>query len=225
MTTASQAPSPTESHRGEGRLPARGRLPVYLQPPELSVAELAAARLDGEVFAFEDGYCSVDEPDTVRLRSAVLEQLPELTDSVIAEMSAAWLHGAALVAPRVHTGFVSMDRRSARTSRLRLRQVSLRPDDRESCGALQVTTPTRTVADLARRTGADADEAMTTIRNYFVLGLTGPAEVVAWVRSARRVLGGTRILRVVSRATEVTLPGLDPTASELASWSLPLSRR
>ncbi|WP_426738063.1 hypothetical protein [Plantibacter sp. 2H11-2] len=66
---------------------------------------------------------------------------------------------------------------------------------------------------------------MTTIRNYFLLGLTSPEEVVAWVRSVPRVLGGTRIVRVVSSATEVMLPGLEPTRSELASWSLPLSRR
>lgn len=225
MSTALQTSFPIEPGCAADPSASTSRLPAYLQPPELSVAELAAARLDGELFAFEDGYCSVDEPDTVRLRAAVLEQLPGLAGAVIAETSAAWLHGAALIAPRVHTGFVSMERRSARSPRLRLRQVSLRADDSERCGALRVTTPTRTVADLARRTGADAEEAMTTIRNYFLLGVTTPEEVVAWVRSVPRVLGGTRIVRVVSSATEVMLPGLEPTRSELASWSLPLSRR
>lgn len=224
MSSALQTSLPLDPSR-RSHVSTTSRLPAYLQPPELSVAELAAARLDGEVFAFEDGYCSVDEPDTVRLRAAVLEHLPHLSGAVVAEMSAAWLHGAALVAPRVHTGFVSPERRSARSSRLRLRQVVLRPDDSEPCGALRVTTPTRTVADLARRTGPDAEEAMTTIRKYFLLGLTSPDDVVAWVRSVPRVLGGTRILRVVSSATEVMLPGLEPSSSELASWSLPLSRR
>ncbi len=221
LPTRSPGRTPTSSTKGV----RSGRLAVYLQPPELSVAEFAAARLDGEVFAFEDGYCSVDEPDTVRLRAAVLTRLSGLDGATIAETSAAWLHGAALVAPRVHTGFVTPDRRSRRVARVQLRQVSLRPGDSERCGPLRVTTPTRTVADLARRTGADAEPALATIRNYFLLGLTSPEEVVAWVRSVPRVLGGSRILRVVSGATEVMLPGLEPSAGELASWSLPLSRR
>lgn len=201
------------------------RLPVYLQPPQLSVAEFAAARLDGEVFAFEDGFCSIDEPDTAALRSAVLDSVPALRSTVVAELSAAWLHGAVLVAPRVHIGYVSAERRSTIGHRLRIRQVALRDGDVESSGPLRVTTPTRTVADLARHTGAEATPAIEAIRRYFLLGLTSPQEVVAWVRARPRVLGGSRITRVVSTATDVALPGLEHSQSDLASWSLPVSRR
>jgi len=223
MSSCSPSPSPT-AHRALVRHPI-GRLPAYLQPPQLSVAELTAARLDGEVFAYEDGFCSVDEPDTVRLRAEVLGSIPALRGTVIGELSAAWLHGATLLAPRLHTGFVSSERRSAIAPRVRLRQMVLREDDTESCGALRVTTPTRTVADLARRTGADAVLAMDAIRNSFVLGLTSPQEVVAWVRARPRVIGGSRIERVVCAATEIALPALEPSASDLASWSPAVSRR
>lgn len=221
MCTVSPTLSPTAADRGT---PAQ-RLPVYLQPPQLSVAEFAAARLDGEVFAFEDGFCSVDEPDTAGLRAAVLDSMPALRTTVVAELSAAWLHGAILLAPRVHTGYVSAERRSIVGHRLRLRQVVLREGDTEPCGPLKVTTPTRTVADLARRTGVEAAPAMLAIRSYFLLGLTTPQEVIAWVRSRPRVLGGSRITRVVSTATDVALPGLEHSASDLASWSLSVSRR
>ncbi|MGK9147017.1 hypothetical protein KXS11_05230 [Plantibacter flavus] len=205
--------------------PTPHRLPAYLQPPQLSIAEFAAARLDGEVFAYEDGYCSVDEPDTVRLRRDVLANLPGLRRATIAEMSAAWLYGAVLLAPRIHTGYVAATGRSANSPRLRLRQVGLRTDDTEDCGGLQVTTPTRTVADLARRTGSDAGPALEAIRGLFVLGLSSPREVITWVDDRRRVIGGSRIRRVVESAAEVPLPGLEPGRSELESWALPLSRR
>lgn len=201
------------------------RLPAYLRPPQLSVAEFAAARLDGEVFAFEDGFCSVDEPDTAGLRAEVLASIPALDEAVVAELSAAWLHGAVLLAPREHTGYVSSAKRSAVTSRLRIRQMVLRADDTERSGRLRVTTPTRTVADLARRSGSEAAPALAAIRNYFLLGLTTPSDVIAWLGAERRVLGRARIERVVASATDVALPGLEYNPSELAAWSLPISRR
>ncbi|HXH35140.1 MAG TPA: hypothetical protein VNJ54_12105 [Plantibacter sp.] len=224
MSTAPRTSLSAHTAIAPGAQPAQ-RLPAYLRPPQLSVAEFTAARLDGEVFAFEDGFCSVDEPDTARLRAEVLASIPALDQATVAELSAAWIHGAVLIAPREHTGYVSSAKRSAVSSRLRIRQVVLRADDTERSGGLRVTTPTRTVADLARRTGDDAAPAPAAIRNYFLLGLTSPSEVIAWVRAERRVLGRARIERVVATATDVALPGLEHSPSELASWSLPISRR
>lgn len=224
MSTASRTSLSAPTTDAPPARPAR-RLPAYLRPPQLSIAEFAAARLDGEVFAFEDGFCSVDEPDTARLRAEVLASIPAFDQAIVAELSAAWLHGAVLIAPREHTGYVSSAKRSGVTTRLRIRQMVLRADDTERSGRLLLTTPTRTVADLARRTGDDAGPALAAIRNYFLLGLTSPADVIAWVRAERRVLGRARIERVVATATDVALPGLEHSPGELASWSLPISRR
>lgn len=65
---------------------------------DLPLAELCAARLDGELVAIGTGWCPVDEPDLPSLRAAAVA--PRLPAPLIVERrSAAWVHGA-LPSPR-----------------------------------------------------------------------------------------------------------------------------
>ena len=47
------------------------RLPPVLDTHDLPLAELCAARLDGELFAIDDGWAPLDEPDLPAFRAAV----------------------------------------------------------------------------------------------------------------------------------------------------------
>jgi hypothetical protein len=136
-------------------------LPPVLHEAALPLAERMAARLDGELFAFGDGYCPIDEVDGPSLRlAAILGARPA---RLIAELAtAAWVWGARDVAP-VHLEFCVDLRARARPPATRLatvREVVLLPGDVTSLdGGFRVTTPLRTVVDLARmRDDFDAEE-------------------------------------------------------------------
>ena len=118
---------------------------------QLPLAERMAARLDGELFAFGDGHCAIDEVETPALRlGAVLGARPP---RLIAELgTAAWVWGALDVAP-THLEFCVDLRARARPPATRLatvREVVLLVGDTVSFDGHRVTTPVRTAVDLAR---------------------------------------------------------------------------
>ena len=79
------------------------RLPAVLDTHDLPLAELCAARLDGELVAIDDGWTPLDEPDLPALRAAVTA-LRAPRSLVIERMSAAWVHGALAAPPPVVIG-------------------------------------------------------------------------------------------------------------------------
>ena len=127
------------------------RLPSVLSAHDLPAPELYAARLDGDLFAIDACFCPVDEIEQPRHRAAALRA--DLSERLAAEqLSAAWVWGA-LDAPPAHHQFCVAT--GARVSHSPARWMTLREvviDDAEIVdldGAL-VTSPTRTVVDLAR---------------------------------------------------------------------------
>ena len=135
-------------------------LPPVLHEAELPLPERMAARLDGELFAFGDGHCAVDELETPALRlAAVLGARPL---RLIAELgTAAWVWGAVDTAP-THLEFCVDLRARARPPATRLatvREVVLVPNDVAAIGPFRATTPLRTAVDLARiRDEFDSDQ-------------------------------------------------------------------
>ncbi|WP_166548863.1 type IV toxin-antitoxin system AbiEi family antitoxin [Agromyces luteolus] len=128
------------------------RLPSVLDPDDLPMAELCAARLDGEVMRIGHGWCPVDEPDLPSLRAAaVAPGLP--SPFVIERRSAAWVHGALPVPPPVaeccvpHSARVST--RSLPAGML-LREVAITAADIVVIGGVRCTSPDRTAFDLVR---------------------------------------------------------------------------
>ncbi|WP_165307353.1 type IV toxin-antitoxin system AbiEi family antitoxin [Agromyces binzhouensis] len=128
------------------------RLPSVLDLDDLPLAELCAARLDGEVMRIGDGWCPVDEPDLPGLRAAsVAPGLP--APFVVERRSAAWVHGALPAPPPVAECCVPHSSRVSTRSLppgLLLREVAIAAADIAVIGGVRCTTPDRTVYDLVR---------------------------------------------------------------------------
>jgi hypothetical protein len=127
------------------------RLPPVLSSADLPLAELLAARLDGDLFRLGDAFAPADELDTPRHRARAVHA--GFSARVIAEQrSAAWIWGALDGSPVVHDLCVAMEARVrlVGASWVNVREVVIEPQEIATLDGLQVTTPLRTAIDLAR---------------------------------------------------------------------------
>lgn len=135
-------------------------LAPVLSAADLPLAELCAARLDGELYAVDDCYSPVDLVEGVWARAAAIRaQWPQ---RVIAErFTAAWIWGVAGTPPSRH------DLCSTTTARVRstllplranLREVVIDADDLLEVARMPVTTPLRTALDIARHSNFFDDD-------------------------------------------------------------------
>jgi hypothetical protein len=145
------------------------RLAPVLGPADLSPVELQAARLDGEVYDLAGAFCLIGELESHahRARAVLGDRSPRL----IAELgTAAWIWGAAPEPDRQEFA-VTPDAR-ARLSpdqHITVREIVYSPGDLESLGGVRVTTPLRTVLDLARF--AEPFDPVTVTRLAAIAGL------------------------------------------------------
>ncbi|WP_157372760.1 hypothetical protein [Agromyces sp. Root81] len=135
------------------------RLPSVLGTDDLPLAELCAARIDGEVVPIDDGWAPVDEPDLPGLRAAAVAlRAPRVL--VIERLSAAWVHGALPAPPSIAQFCVPRTARVAVFSapRLVVREVVIAGADIIDYPSARCTSPGRTGFDLLREAAAtDAD--------------------------------------------------------------------
>ncbi|MBS1698095.1 MAG: SAM-dependent methyltransferase, partial [Actinobacteria bacterium] len=76
---------------------------LHLPGERLSLTELSAARLDGDVVELGEAYAPADLVETAVLRAASLAPLTHgIRGAAFAGMSAAWIHGAGDAPPEVH---------------------------------------------------------------------------------------------------------------------------
>lgn len=127
------------------------RLPPVLSHSDLPIAELCAARLDGELFAVDGCFSPVDEIEQPSHRAAAL-RAGEPHRLIAEQLSAAWVWGA-LDAPPAHHQFCVAT--GARVNRpparwMTLREVVINDQDIVALGDALVTSRARTVVDLAR---------------------------------------------------------------------------
>jgi len=136
------------------------RLAPVLSPADLPVAELCSARLDGELYGIGDGWCPIDEPDDARTRSLAAALL--VPPRAVAErMTAAWIHGAAPAPARQQYCVDARCRvKMILSPRIQLREVTLADDDVVALPGIRVTTPLRTLADIAGDPSLDDAEAV-----------------------------------------------------------------
>lgn len=139
------------------------RLASVLSAADLPLAELSAARLDGELFALDECYALSDLPVGPDERGQALAAiLPER--GIGDHDSAAWVHGARTEPPMVHTFAVNIASRAYMPPSLRYRvhEVVIPPADVIRIGGCAVTAPLRTLSDLARSRASwtDADVAV-----------------------------------------------------------------
>jgi hypothetical protein len=137
------------------------RLPSVLGTHDLPLAELCAARIDGELIAIDDAWAPIDEPDLPSLRAAVVAQrVPRAV--VIERRSAAWVHGAVDAPPSIAQFCVPYDERIAMISdrRAQVREVTFADGDVVSFAGVRCTSPLRTAFDLLRDPTLVDDEAV-----------------------------------------------------------------
>jgi hypothetical protein len=127
------------------------RLSPVLTTADLPLAELCAARLDGELLRVDDSFTSIDQPHDRALRALTIAiAWPE---RMIAERwSAAWVWGALAQPPSRHTLCSSLGARarSSLPQRVSVREVVIDEDETVTMAGQRVTTPLRTITDLAR---------------------------------------------------------------------------
>lgn len=124
---------------------------LFFPGDRLSEAELCAARLDGHVVEVGCAYAPADTVETAALRAASL--LPVVGTTLAAShLTAAWVHGAIGEPPVRHTVQRAVGRRAHALvdSRTHYRDVRVPDGDLLVIGGVLVTTPERTLADLAR---------------------------------------------------------------------------
>lgn len=151
---------------------------LYFPGDRLSTAELSAARLDGDVVELGEAYIPADAVETRALRAGSLRGI--LGDTLAAtHLSAAWVHGGLDEPPARHTVQRAVPRRLHHVvgRRVVYRDPEVAADDIWIIGGVAVTSPQRTLADLARVPDDDYARAA----RAFVDRAPGLAlEAIAW---------------------------------------------
>ncbi|WP_404432877.1 type IV toxin-antitoxin system AbiEi family antitoxin [Microbacterium lacus] len=124
---------------------------LYFAGDRLSVAELSAARLDGDLVELGDAYIPADAVETRGLRAGSLRGTLGVTLAAT-HLSAAWIHGGVDEPPARHTVQRAVSRRvnHVLSRRIVYRDTNVALDDLLLIGGVWVTTPERTLVDLAR---------------------------------------------------------------------------
>jgi hypothetical protein len=129
---------------------------VYFPGEPLDRAELAAARIDGHLVELGEGYVPADLVESVALRAATLR--PLLGDALAAtHLTAAWVHGAVDEQPSRWELQRAVPHRTTHllNPRVKYRDMQVDAHHLQRIGGVLVTSPARTLADLARSRGAD----------------------------------------------------------------------
>jgi hypothetical protein len=123
---------------------------LYLPGIRLSPAELSAARIDGHVVDLGEAYVPADLVESADVRASTLAPLVR-PGTAASGPTAAWIHGAGDTPPSVHHVKRSVDRRlrPQTSGRLVFHDTLLAASDQQMIGGIAVSTPVRTLLDLA----------------------------------------------------------------------------
>ncbi|MEV8268243.1 hypothetical protein [Microbacterium sp. NPDC076911] len=124
---------------------------LYFPDDRLSLAELTAACLDGDLVDLGPAFMPADAVETTAMRAGSMRLL--LGDSLAAtHLSAAWIYGTRYNPPLRHNvqRAVSQRRNRLPARSVIYRDVQLPRSDLQRIGGVWVTSPARTVGDLAR---------------------------------------------------------------------------
>ncbi|MFG6401410.1 hypothetical protein [Microbacterium sp. P04] len=174
---------------------------VYFAGDRLATAELTAACLDGHLVPLGEAFVPADVVETCALRAATLHDL--LGDTLAAtHQSAAWVWGVIEAAPRRHTVQRAVERRIHHVlGRMLVYRDPLIPAaDLVTLGGAAVSTPPRTLADLAR-SALDSDHDVA--RVWAQRDAATAERAIAWLdraRGAPRKVPAARLLRLACTA-------------------------
>lgn len=157
---------------------------LYFADEALSLAELSAARLDGDLVDVGEAFMPTDAVETSALRAASLRRLIPATVA-LTRISAAWVHGAWPSPPARHTvQRCARVRLHVRDPRILYRDRLVPAADVTVIGGVAVTSPGRTLADLARDFCRGEEEARTVIDAMVGWRPDLAREGVAWLEQA-----------------------------------------
>jgi hypothetical protein len=189
------------------------RLPLVLGTDDLPIAELCAARLDGELFAIDDGWAPVDEPDLPAFRAAVVAlRVPR--SLVIERLSAAWVHGGLAVPPAVAQFCVPLSSRIAVISdrRATVREVRIDESEIVEFGRVRCTSVVRTGFDLLREPSLDDDLAEDVVTTLIASRPSLAAGLRHRLEGATRMPHKSTALARLERAERVAAAVVEPAA-------------
>lgn len=172
---------------------------LYLPGVRLSQPELSAARLDGHVVEVGDAYVPADLVEGPDVRAGAVAHLVR-EGTAASGPTAAWIHGAGDTAPAVHHVRRCTERRLRPHSNGRLVFHDTRVDASEvvPVGGVPVTTPVRTMVDLA--TSLHRDPRMLTWMAALALACPGVIQdAIRFLRGRRRVPGSRVAIAALER--------------------------
>lgn len=164
------------------------RLPSVLGTDDLPLAELCAARIDGELFMLDEAWAPVDQPDLPAVRAAATAlRVPRRL--IIERCSAAWVHGALDVPPRTAQFCVPTSERVAVVTGpgVDVREVVIDGGDVVEVGGARCTTPSRTAFDLLRDPTLDDSVADVVVARLLASRAGAHDEVRARLAAAHRL--------------------------------------
>lgn len=180
------------------------RLPDLLTPEDLPAAELAALRLDGSLYPLAGAWRPVDLPETRDARAGAAATL--LAPPFVADrLTAAWVHGAADRPPDPIQCCVPVSERGPLgPPGSVVRELKLRDGDLQRIGALRLTTPMRTAADLLRSATWD-DATRSAVRRLVGRPDCAPAAVADFIGDDRFAAHGATARRRLATLQPATV--------------------
>lgn len=123
---------------------------LYVPGERLSQSELSAARIDGHVVEVGDAYVPADLIEGPDVRASTIATLVR-PGTAASGPTAAWIHGAGDAPPAVHHIRRCVERRirAVSSSRLVFHDTVVPSSDLQQIGEVLVSTPMRTMLDLA----------------------------------------------------------------------------
>lgn len=169
---------------------------LYVPGHRLSLPELSAARLDGDVVEIGDAYIPADLLESPDVRASSVAGFVQ-EGTAASGPTAAWIHGAGDAPPSVHHVQRARVRRVRPRPSLRVvfHDTALDAEDLMQLGGIAVAAPSRTMLDLVLALHRDAD-ALSWVESLAEAIPTVLAETRNALESLERV-PGTRIGREV----------------------------
>ncbi|MGW9112742.1 SAM-dependent methyltransferase [Microbacterium sp. NPDC055683] len=183
-------------------------IPVYHPGDRLSLAELTAARIDGEVVALGACFLPADAAAPPATRAASIAPLIGPSYAFV-RRTAAWIHGACeqLDEPiDVQRAVPAMTTRIVDRA-VRYHDQELPSADAVLLGGCRVSSPARTLADLARlavQPGADPSGTARDAAALLARDERTRAAAIAWFADHRRRPHAVAALALLRRQDDVT---------------------
>ncbi|MFJ4252563.1 type IV toxin-antitoxin system AbiEi family antitoxin [Microbacterium sp. NPDC090003] len=170
---------------------------LYLPGQRLTLPELTAARLDGDVVDVGEAFIPADLVEDADVRAASIAAIVQ-PGTAVCGPSAVWVHGACDAPPNPHhlRRAVARRIRAVQSPRVRYHDTPLPAEDLLIIGGIPITSPQRTLMDLAL--GSQRDRTLDRWAQMLIEHdphLLGSAR--ERIRTLRRVPGSRRALELL----------------------------